>query len=44
MGAEAFFQKDGTDIDHMTPEAAEVMAQRYHAMILRAAQKARVGA
>ncbi len=34
MGAEAFFQKDGTDIDHMTPEAAKMMAARYHQMIL----------
>ncbi|UYV37732.1 hypothetical protein N4R57_01020 [Rhodobacteraceae bacterium D3-12] len=41
MGAEAFFQKDGTDIDHMTPEAAKVMAARYHKMINEAHTEAR---
>ena len=34
LGAEAFFQKDGTDIDHMTLAGAEALAVRYRQMIL----------
>lgn len=41
MGAQAFFQKDGTDIDHMTPEAAKVMAERYQKMIAELRTEAR---
>lgn len=34
MGQKAFFLKDGTDLDHMTPAAAERLGALYHKMIL----------
>lgn len=36
MGQQAFFLKDGTDLDHMTPAAAERLGAIYHQMIMDA--------
>lgn len=36
MGQEAFFLKEGTDLDHMTPAAATRLAAIYRDMILKA--------
>jgi hypothetical protein len=44
MGQQAFFLKDGTDLDHMTPAAAKRLGAIYSDMILAAVARARANA
>lgn len=41
MGAKAFFQRDGEDADHMTPEAAVRLGQIYRGMVMASIPVAR---